>query len=289
MTTQKSFIKHGWLRALSIIIPWFLVYAIFSLIGIFALGGNPFAGKNVADNETTMLVTQLFGIFGTFFIIWLFTKYIDKKAFYTVGFVKKNLLKDVILGILAGFIMIGVGFYALQDLGQIKYTINTINYTKIGFGVLLFIIVAINEELLFRGYLLNNFLQSVPRYWALLISSLLFAALHLGNAHIDAIGFGNIILAGFLLGISYTYTKSLWFPIALHFSWNFFQGTVFGYAVSGNDTYSIIKQMRDADTVWNGGAFGFEASLTAIFLLLIFTVLIGKYYANKNNKLEATL
>ncbi len=275
----KPLIKHGWLRALAIIIPWFFTYGIFSLLAVFALGGNPFSEKQINLGDSGMLVMQLFGLLGTVFIIWIFRKFIDNKPFYTLGFLKKDLWKDIILGLFVGFIMIAIGFYILQSFGQIDYKINTINYTKIVSGLVLFIIVAINEEILFRGYLLNNFMDSVPKYWALLITAVLFGAMHLGNANIDAIGFSNIIIAGLFLGISYIYTKSLWFPIALHFSWNFFQGTIFGYAVSGNDTYAIIKQSRTADTIWNGGAFGFEASVTALIMLVLFTVIIGKYYS----------
>ena len=278
----KPLIKHGWLRALAIIIPWFFTYAIFSLLAVFALGGDPFSEKQIHLGDNGMLAMQFFGLLGTVFIVWLFSKIIDRKPFYTLGFLKKDLWKDVFLGILVGFIMIAVGFFILTSFGQLDYELNTINYTKIATGLLLFIIVAINEELLFRGYLLNNFMDSVPKYWALLITAILFGALHLGNDHIDIIGFSNIILAGIFLGISYVYTKSLWFPIALHFSWNFFQGTVFGYAVSGNDTYAIIKQSRAVDTIWNGGAFGFEASVTALILLVVFTVLIANYYRKKS-------
>jgi len=277
-TEQKPLIKHGWLRALAVFIPWMFSYGIFMLIGNFL------AKKLGLHTNNFMLVSQLFGLIGTVFMLWIFTKFIDKKPFYSLGFVKKNVKKDILLGILAGFVMIAVGFFLLNYYGQLTIASISVDYLNIFVGLLLFIVVAFNEELIFRGYMLNNFMDSMPRFWALLVSSFIFGSLHLYNPNIDTIGFGNIILAGFLLGVSYTYTKSLWFPIALHFSWNFFQGTIFGYAVSGNESYSLIKQSRTVDTVWNGGKFGFEASITAVILLLLFIVLIANYYNKKTNE-----
>jgi len=279
-TEQKPLIKHGWLRALAVFIPWMFSYGIFMLIGNFL------AKKLGLHTNNFMLVSQLFGLIGTVFMLWIFTKFIDKKPFYSLGFVKKNVKKDILLGILAGFVMIAVGFFLLNYYGQLTIASISVDYLNIFVGLLLFIVVAFNEELIFRGYMLNNFMDSMPRFWALLVSSFIFGSLHLSNPNIDAIGFGNIILAGFLLGVSYTYTKSLWFPIALHFSWNFFQGTIFGYAVSGTESYSLIKQSRTVDTVWNGGKFGFEASITAVILLLLFIVLIAILIVKKLMKLS---
>jgi membrane protease YdiL (CAAX protease family) len=279
LTTQKPAIKQGWLRAIAIFIPWVISYGAFSTLGYFLIQ------KMELSKGYNLILPQLFGLIGTFLITWIFIKFIDKKPFYTLGFVKRKMGEDIFLGITIGFVMMALGFYILKYFGQIEIESIQIDYLKLFIGILLFIVVAINEELILRGYMLNNFMDSMPRYWALLVSSLIFASLHLGNANIDAIGFGNIILAGFLLGISYTYTKSLWFPIALHFSWNFFQGSIFGYAVSGNETYSLIKQTRTADTIWNGGKFGFEASITAIIFLVIFIFIIAKYYANQTKKI----
>ncbi len=78
-------------------------------------------------------------------------------------------------------------------------------------------------------------------------------------------------MAGLLFGLSYIYTKNLWFPIALHFSWNFFQGTVFGFNVSGKETYSLIITKENSFNIWNGGNFGFEGSILSI-LFQIFAI-----------------
>jgi hypothetical protein len=118
---------------------------------------------------------------------------------------------------------------------------------------------------------------------ALLVSSVFFSLMHIFNDNFSWIGFCNILLAGVLLGLPYIYTKNLWFPIALHFSWNFFQGIIFGFNVSGHVTYSLFSQTREVDTIWNGGKFGFEGSLLSLIFQLITIGGLWLYYRKKEN------
>ena len=101
--------------------------------------------------------------------------------------------------------------------------------------------------------------------------------MHAANPNIELIGFVDLFLAGILLGLSYIYTKNLWFPIALHFSWNFFQAH-FGFNVSGQDSYSFIEFTIPEANLLNGGAFGFEGSYLSIILQLFTIFGIWHYY-----------
>jgi len=67
---------------------------------------------------------------------------------------------------------------------------------------------------------------------ALVVSAILFSIMHGQNPAFDYLAFINLFLAGVMLGLPYIFNKNLWFPIALHFSWNFFQ-SLFGFKVSG--------------------------------------------------------
>nr|WP_235817831.1 CPBP family intramembrane glutamic endopeptidase [Formosa haliotis] len=96
----------------------------------------------------------------------------------------------------------------------------------------------------------------------------------------DWFSFLNLFLAGILLGITYTYTKNLWFPIALHFSWNLFQ-TLFGFNVSGQDFYSLIEFKITDNNMINGGDFGFEGSIFSVIAQVLAIGAIWFYY-NKN-------
>ena len=91
----------------------------------------------------------------------------------------------------------------------------------------------------------------------------------------NANGVKEMVLAGMLLGASYLYTRNLCFPISLHLFWNWIQGPILGYQVSGNNfTTSMLTLRMPEENVLNGGAFGFEGSLICTVLMIVFTILI---------------
>jgi hypothetical protein len=184
-------------------------------------------------------------------------KHIDKEKFINLGFQVKNKIKDINWGFLSGFVIMGLGLLILLGLNQVKFVGLNFSFKEILISILVYIIVAIEEEVLFRGYVLRNFMYSFNKYIALIMSSLLFALAHGFNPNMDWFSYLDLFLAGVLLGISYIYTKNLWFPIALHFSWNFFQ-TLFGFNVSGQKFYSLIEFKITNKNIINGGDFGFE-------------------------------
>jgi len=151
------------------------------------------------------------------------------------------------------------------------------DFKEIIISIFLFIIVAVMEELLMRGYILKNLMISYNKYVALIVSSVLFSLMHGFNPNIDLFALTNIFLAGILLGISYIHTKNLWFPIALHLSWNLFQ-TILGFNVSGQKTYSLIEFGITENNLLNGGEFGFEGSILSLIAMLITIVGIEIYY-----------
>lgn len=273
---NKSGFK-GWQRVLLIIIPWIIVMGISQVIGLAISGGKimaPGAELSLYQEVIMMAVTLI----GSALLIWLFRSKIDRASFVSLGFQLKKRGRDILLGLLIGLLMMGLGFGLLILLKKISIDHISFNATDFALSFLLFVLVAFNEEIFLRGYVLNNLMLSMNRYLALFISAIAFSLLHLFNPHFSTLTFFVILLSGIILGISYIYTRNLWFPIALHFSWNFFQGTVFGFNVSGQDVYSVIDQRRPYDDLINGGAFGFEGSLLSIVFILLFTVLAWRIY-----------
>lgn len=262
---------------LLIIIPWIIVMGISLVIGLAISGGKimaPGAELSLYQEVIMMAVTLI----GSALLIWLFRSKIDRASFVSLGFQLKKRGRDILLGLLIGLLMMGLGFGLLILLKKISIDHISFNATDFALSFLLFVLVAFNEEIFLRGYVLNNLMLSMNRYLALFISAIAFSLLHLFNPHFSTLTFFVILLSGIILGISYIYTRNLWFPIALHFSWNFFQGTVFGFNVSGQDVYSVIDQRRPYDDLINGGAFGFEGSLLSIVFILLFTVLAWRIY-----------
>ena len=162
-------------------------------------------------------------------------------------------------------------------LGQIYFINLNLDFNNIILSVVVFSLVAVTEEVLIRGYVLKNLMISFNKYVALIISSLLFSFMHGANPNVDWLSLVNLFLAGILLGLSYIHTRNLWFPIALHLSWNLFQ-TLFGFNVSGQDFYSMVNFKIVENSVLNGGDFGFEGSVFCVMAQLILITGIWWYY-----------
>ncbi|WP_372755604.1 lysostaphin resistance A-like protein [Labilibaculum sp.] len=288
-------IKRGWLRAILIIFPFLLITGFFQAIGgffwAFISGENPMdvLQSNSNNPNLAFLIIQAFTTFGTLLIIWIFMRFIDRKKMIDLGFSFKNKTKDILYGLLAGLLMIGTGSLFLYLSGNLKFKSISFNLIGLSQSVLLLILVSVNEEVLVRGYMLRNFMDSMNRYIALFLSSLLFMALHLLNPNVSLVGMTNVFLAGILLGISYIFTKNLWFPLAFHFSWNFIQGPIFGYEVSGTNLDSLLSQNLTGSEWLTGGKFGFEGSILATILCLAGIIFFWFVYRNQNKLSEKVL
>ena len=278
MSETKSIFK-GWHRILLIILPYFLIVGIFQLVGGLIAGVN-MKILNPELSSIQHLIMSLFTLVGTLIVLWIFMKWVDKESFVKLGFHTKNRFKDFTIGIVIGFIIMAIGYIVLIYLKEIYFFKFFFDIKELMISILIFTIVAFFEETFFRGYILKNLMLSSNRYIALIITSILFSLNHYSNPNIDLISIINLFLAGMLLGISYIYTRNLWFPIALHLSWNLFQ-TLFGFNVSGYHNYSLIEfTIKDANLL-NGGAFGFEGSYLAIIAQIITISGIVVYYNRK--------
>lgn len=277
MSEQSKY--KPWLRIVLLILPYLFIVGLFQLTGAYLID---FDYDDVSKSKTSeqQLIIQFFSFIGTSIVVWFFVKYVDKEKFIDIGFRFKNRINEFWTGLLIGFIIMLIGFGLLVLLDEIKFQEIAINFKEISFSIALFILVSLTEEILYRGYVLRNLMYSFDKYIALIISSIIFSTMHGLNPYVDTIGFLNIFLAGILLGITYINTKNLWFPIALHFSWNFFQ-TFLGFNVSGQNAYSVINFKIEKSTILNGGAFGFEGSILSLIAITITIIAIIIYYHRK--------
>lgn len=268
--------NRGWQRILLIIIPYIFITGIFQFTGALIAEAD-IVDVNSQKTSEQHIIISFFSLLGTFLVIWLFMKYLDKERFLKVGFETKNRLNEFLVGIGIGAFIMTAGYLLLLFLGEINFERVIFDFKEIIISIFLFIIVAVMEELLFRGYILKNLMISFNKYVALIVSSVLFAFMHGLNPNIDLFALTNLFLAGILLGISYIHTKNLWFPIALHLSWNLFQ-TILGFNVSGQKTYSLIEFGITENNLLNGGKFGFEGSVLSVIAMLVTIVGIEIYY-----------
>jgi uncharacterized protein len=280
--TKTSESVKPWVRTILILPAFFVIVGLFQLAGYMVLGLDP-TNFNSDKSPFQETIGAIFTLLGTVVTVSIFRRFIDQESFRSMGFYSKGFGKDTLFGLGLGALIMATGFTAMINLHEIVWSGTTMDIKNIMLGIALFVMVALSEELLLRGYVLNNLMKSMHRMAALLVSSVFFSLMHIFNDNFSWIGFLNIILAGILLGLPYIYTKSLWFPIALHFSWNFFQGIIFGFNVSGHVTYSLFSQTRATDTIWNGGKFGFEGSVLSLIFQLI-TIGGLWWYFNKEEK-----
>ena len=294
---MKKITNHkGWVIAIFSIIPFFIFTAIFQSIGLgisSALGDRGIINFNfdkyleLEDSLRTYLVAdtiiKYLDLIGIFFLLWILMKFIDKEPFINLGFSIKGKANDIILGMTLGLLLMSVGYSILILLGEIKFIGFNYDLKSIILLFILFIGVSVVEETYVRGYVLKNLLKSFNPIVSLIISSAIFSFLHFLNPNVNYIALTELFIVGLLLGISYVYTKNLWFPIALHLSWNFFQ-VMFGFNVSGMDTYSLIEFEILENNNINGGDFGFEGS----FLSILFSVIMIYYLNNYYKKFKST-
>ncbi|MDA3952736.1 MAG: type II CAAX endopeptidase family protein [Bacteroidales bacterium] len=282
-------IKRGWIRALLLLIAYIIGITIFGVITTVII--SVVTGTNLMDIEALMtnpdnlwirFVMQFVSLIVTFIVIWIFRKYIDRKSIMSMGFQFKGKNIDVVFGLFLGFLLMFLGFGILKLTNNLE--VISISYnTKVVFGgFFFFLIVAIIEEIIFRAYVLNNLMDTFKnKYVALIISAIMFALFHGMNPNLSLMGFVNLIVAGGALGVTYIHTKNIWFPVFLHLSWNFFQGPIFGFEVSGLYFNSVIQQNVIGNDLITGGKFGFEGSIIITILLLGMIIITDRILVKK--------
>jgi len=221
----------------------------------------------------------------TFILCYIFCNYIEHKSIWNLGLKthKKNVL-DFILGIFVGVFMISTVFVTEINLGLIRIEINSkINIGYLVYGLLASLSVAFMEELVFRGYLFQNALLSLSENQAILISSIVFGLMHVFNPNVNFLAMIVISVIGVLLAICYLKTQGLHFPIGLHFTWNFFEGYIYGFPISGNKVEGILVTIVKGPAWLTGGNFGPEGGLIGLIVSLIVT-LIAFFLYNSNKR-----
>jgi len=245
-----------------------------------------------STDQLTPEVILLSAIAETFAItlsIFLARRFLDKQSIESLGLKLGNqALFDVLAGIGITFVQMGFIYVLMLSLGWLTFqdfawefdSIKVVITSTLTFFVI-FILVGWNEELLSRGYHLQTIASGFNLFWGVVISSIIFGWLHLGNPDANWIAVAGIFFAGIFLAYGYIRTKQLWLPIGLHIGWNFFEGVVFGFPVSGLDIYALTRIEVTGPELWTGGAFGPEAGLIVLPSLIVGAWLIYWFTRNR--------
>lgn len=207
----------------------------------------------------------------------------EKKKGWSLGWRDSEALVKVRDGSLLGAVMISIVFFLIWGLqgidikgGELDSDILLSQLSSF----ILFAFVAVNEELFSRGYLQGLIHYHFGTISAVLGSTLVFTLLHSLNpgALHHPVPLLNIFLVGILLSVSRIVTGSLWVPIGIHLTWNFFQGSVYGFAVSGLEVESVLTIEAVGPSFISGGNFGAEGSIVSSLVTLAALYWIWRRY-----------
>ncbi|MBC7828817.1 MAG: CPBP family intramembrane metalloprotease [Chitinophagaceae bacterium] len=289
LTSPKPpLLQPSWLR----VIIFVLVYLGINLLAYRLLGSGLAITDAICDylakvsgnsnrDFNFILLTLFVSFFLSVALVVVFRKWIDRQTVSSLGFAYRTHIPDAIIGFLLPVIILGIVsliLYFNKNLGWADISFSSGDFLN---GLLLMIIIAVGEEMVFRGYILNNLIQSLNKWLALAISAALFALMHSNNPSVDIVAMMNLFVGGLLLGINYVFTKNLWFSILLHTAWNFLQGPILGFPVSGVNLQSILHPELKGNVLLTGGGFGLEASLLTGMMLLITVLILYLIYQSR--------
>lgn len=218
----------------------------------------------------------------------LFWKVFDKKPLRDMGITPvKEGYRDFLKGLAFGIIAISTVFIILLVTGNVSVA-KGLAHPEFTFdmltGLLMFILVGFGEEIFSRGYCMTVLNQTGNRWVVVLVSSMIFSILHAVNPNVSALGLINIFLVGVLFAYMVLKTGSIWMPIGFHITWNYLQGNIFGFEVSGQEIQGGLYSTRYiTENIVNGGKFGPEGGIATTIILLIFFVIIWKLIKTKSN------
>lgn len=185
-----------------------------------------------------------------------------------------NNIKFVFCGclLIVGLFCLSIG--VLYLLGCYEVDTVQFNYKNLLDFFFIFMVVAVAEEIIFRGIIFRLIRDRWNLGVALIVSSLLFGFVHQLNDNATVWSSVSIaITSGSLLGITYEYYRTIWVSIGMHWVWNFVEGCVFGCSVSGyNELVPIIKPIIRGNVYLTGGEFGPEASIIVVVFGTIISV-----------------
>lgn len=283
-------LRSGWKIVLTIILMFALMNVLSILIGII-LGIIATNGilTELSDIESSSLyfsvsiILQNIALILSSIIMW---KSFDKKEAKLMGIINiKEGYKELGIGLFLGGMTITIVGIVLLLLGEVRL-VNSLSKPNISYelviGLIAFIAVGFGEEIFGRAYCMSVLKQTRNKYIVLGISAVVFAAMHLGNNGINFLALINLFLVGILFGYMFMKSGNVWMPIGFHITWNYFQGYILGFQVSGNEVNGIYQLQNSVNSYINGGTFGPEGGIIVTLILIITFFIVGVLYKNRS-------
>lgn len=246
---------------------------------------QPRAGRGTEAEQVSLSLSVIVALPAITIATWVARRFLDRRPFRSLGLEPgPELIRDLLVGFAIPvplFAMVylfesGMGWLEFQGWGWVERGLGAMAGGLL-LTLLAFVAVGFYEELLFRGYYLQNLKDGTNVAVAVLVTSAVFGLAHLGNFHASLTSTLGIFAAGLFLAYAWIRTRALWLPIGIHIGWNFLQGPVFGFEVSGNLTPSLVQHSVSGPALVTGGAFGPEGGLVVLPAMAIGAGLIWLY------------
>ncbi|MEJ5240807.1 MAG: type II CAAX endopeptidase family protein [Anaerolineales bacterium] len=271
---QARRLPHGLIVLLvGAVLPFFaaipFVLPLVLLFGLFPSAAHPFL--QVIRQVASLILS--FG--GIFVLLWLWLRWVERRAFATLGFLRQSALPAYGRGFLVGVILIGVVVFLLWLLGAeiTLVSVTTPWWWRVMAAFLLlpaWMVQGAAEETLLRGWVLPVISVRHGLAIGLAASVILFAALHAFNPGLTPLALVNLALFGLFAALYALREGTLWGVCACHSAWNWALGSVLGLAVSGGEFEQGILNLQINGPEWiTGGAFGPEGGLVTTIALLL--------------------
>ncbi|VQL57173.1 caax amino protease family protein [Streptococcus pneumoniae] len=217
--------------------------------------------------------------------VFRWTRKVEKRPIRTLGFYRENFLSNLLKGFSLGLALFLLTLLGLVVLGQYRLEsihLNPYSLAFVVFTIPFWILQGTAEEVVARAWLLPQLASRTNLKLAILISSLFFTLLHMGNSGLTPLSLVNLFLFGVAMALYLLKTDTVWGVAGIHGAWNFAQGNLFGILVSGQPSgTSLMTFLPQGNQDWlSGGSFGIEGSIMTSLVLLLLIV----YLANKLKK-----
>lgn len=202
-----------------------------------------------------------------FTIVFMLFEKMSIKILFT-----ENIAKGILTGTAVGFLWIGIPTAILIISKQlIVIEKNTISFLLIWIASAFINVVM--QELLVRGYIYQLLKKDYNIFVAVLVSTVLFTAMHLGAFEAGIIPVVNVITMCLFTTVLYETERTLLAPIMAHAVWNIIGAIFLGCVNLAEDYPHMFTLISSQNILLSGGEYKIEASIIVTIINIVLTVL----------------
>lgn len=254
---------------LSYFLRAFVYFVLLAIVNTLAYSGIDTILSPAAPSWLATLVESLAYLVGVVALTWAFCHFVDRTSLRSLGLQRQGWTTRLGAGLGLGMLLQLLIFLALVIAGWL--TAERAPWQPLEFAVSLvaWTVISFNEELAFRGYIMQRLSVAWGMAAAVVASSVVFALIHALNPNVQPLAMVSLFVAGLFLACGYLVTRSLWLPIGLHLGWNLAEVLLLGFPGSGVADPSIIRSIPRGPELMTGGAFGPEGGIVGLAAPLI--------------------